>query len=343
MAERIKLDRHAAESVDAYLEYRRIVGDDDGGTPFTEKQYKEYKKRVLPQRLKNRLFVSWTNPEGMDCIQVGPETECFCRHRYKQHRTDLEVVPEARPIPLPCKVKGCQCGAFHLMVKNCGQAVMCHCKHRATEHVVVPPYVCSKRECLKCQGFRSSFTCECGLPAHQHETLVETASEREARGHPVGRPTPYQAMGGITGFSSLAAGYQRLDPSGVGAPNAEWLNQDITDQDHPFLRGQLQAIKQDKMIRPGGPDLEGVIKDQQERMSQLRLPGESELDYYERRYQEWQKRGGGCGGGRGGKSVAVSIGGPPPGSNQLSAPQAKTQGTRSVQQGSGRGAIKPKK
>lgn len=46
--------------------------------------------------------------------------------------------------------------------------------------------------------------------------VVETGEEREARGHPVGQATPYAAMGGITGFSSLAEGYMRLDPSGQG-------------------------------------------------------------------------------------------------------------------------------
>ena len=48
--------------------------------------------------------------------------------------------------------------------------------------------------------------------------VVETAEEREARGHPVGQAVPYAAMGGLTGFSSLAEGYMRLDPSGQG----EW-------------------------------------------------------------------------------------------------------------------------
>ena len=27
----------------------RIVGDDDGGTPFTPEEYEKYKKEVLPQ------------------------------------------------------------------------------------------------------------------------------------------------------------------------------------------------------------------------------------------------------------------------------------------------------
>ena len=60
----------------------RIVGDDDGGKLFTPEEYEEYKKKVLPMRMKNRLFVSWTAPNGMDCKMVGLETMCFCNHRY---------------------------------------------------------------------------------------------------------------------------------------------------------------------------------------------------------------------------------------------------------------------
>ena len=61
----------------------RIVGDDDGGKLFTPEEYEEYKKKVLPIRMKNRLFVSWTAPNGMDCKMIGPETMCFCNHRLK--------------------------------------------------------------------------------------------------------------------------------------------------------------------------------------------------------------------------------------------------------------------
>lgn len=46
--------------------------------------------------------------------------------------------------------------------------------------------------------------------------IVETKDERQTRGLPVGFDTPYKAMGGLTGFSSLAEGYLRLDPSGRG-------------------------------------------------------------------------------------------------------------------------------
>ena len=36
-----------------------------------------------------------------------------------------------------------------------------------------------------------------------------------AAGKPVGQDVPYAAMGGLTGFSSLAPGYMRFDPSGA--------------------------------------------------------------------------------------------------------------------------------
>jgi hypothetical protein len=57
---------------------------------------------------------------------------------------------------------------------------------------------------------------DCGEPCYSHKTLVETKEEREERGHPIGQDVPYKAMGGLTGFSSLAEGYLRLDPSGRG-------------------------------------------------------------------------------------------------------------------------------
>ena len=68
-----------------------------------------------------------------------------------------------------------------------------------------------------CNGFSAPFTCTCGESANKHTTLVETQEERERRGHPTGYATPYKAMGGLTGFSSLAEGYLRLDPSGRGS------------------------------------------------------------------------------------------------------------------------------
>lgn len=39
------MDRSAAASVDAYSEYRKIVGNDDGGTMFTPDEYEAYKQQ----------------------------------------------------------------------------------------------------------------------------------------------------------------------------------------------------------------------------------------------------------------------------------------------------------
>ncbi|KAL8603803.1 hypothetical protein ACOMHN_058538 [Nucella lapillus] len=301
MAERqyhLKFDGSKAAAVDAYLEYRRIVGEDDGGELMSPEEYENYKKKVIPLRMKNRLYTSYSSPTGMDCKLVGPETNCFCQHRYKQHKTDFEIIPEGRPIDLPCRVNGCLCRAYHYVPLNGSQPIRCTCKHMADEHSEKKPYVCKKGGCTKCTGFNSCFTCGCGVGHRQHIMIVETAEEREARGHPVGQATPYAAMGGITGFSSLAEGYMRLDPSGKGAPDDEWLNQPITASDNPFLRANVSSIKAHNMAKNQsgltGPD-DHVFDDITERVSAMRRPGETDMDYFERRYQEKLKaeKGGG--------------------------------------------------
>ncbi|CAH8291941.1 unnamed protein product, partial [Heterobilharzia americana] len=72
---------------------------------------------------------------------------------------------------------------------------------------------------------------------------METAKERHARGKPIGKPSPYQAMGGITGFNSLASGITRMDTSGAGGIlSEEQLNAPTTSSDHPSLRSQANAV-----------------------------------------------------------------------------------------------------
>ena len=66
--------------------------------------------------------------------------------------------------------------------------------------------------------------------------IVETKSEREDRGKPISLPVPYQAMGGLTGFSSLADGYMRLDSNGIGVPSREFLEQPLGPYDLPVLK-----------------------------------------------------------------------------------------------------------
>ncbi|KAM9824086.1 protein FAM221A [Neosynchiropus ocellatus] len=211
--ERVRLEKSATEAVDEYLEYRRIVGDDDGGALFTPEQYEAYKRKMIPQRMKNRLFVSFGVPGSIDCRLVGPETQCFCSHRYKQHKTDFEEVPSERPLTLPCKVAGCQCVAYEYVPQNGSVQVRCRCKHLPEDHSEAAGHSCKK---CQCPGFESPAGCGCGQPNTSHKTLVETKAERTARGFPVGQDVPYAAMGGLTGFSCLDR-YLNLQCNGAGA------------------------------------------------------------------------------------------------------------------------------
>ncbi|XP_042540965.1 protein FAM221A isoform X1 [Dipodomys spectabilis] len=272
----LKLPPGGAAAVDEYLEYRRIVGEDDGGKLFTPEEYEEYKRKVLPMRLQNRLFVSWQSPTGMDCRLIGPETRCFCTHRYKQHKTDFEMVPRQRPILLPCRVTGCPCRAYLYVPLYGAQPIRCRCKHFADQHSAVPNFGCNK--CTKCSEFHSCFTCACGQPAYTHSTVVETMQERLAQGKPVGQDVPYAAMGGLTGFSSLMEGYMRLDNSGIGTPSAEFLDFPVTAMDHPFLK----AFQAPSYLSPEA--LTNVGRSSQ--ISSLRRPGEDDMAFFERRYQE---------------------------------------------------------
>lgn len=224
----MKLDKSAASAVDAYFEYRNIVGDDDNGKLFTPEEYENYKKTVLPMRMKNRLYVSWTNTQGIDCKLIGPETLCFCQHRYKQHLTDFESPSGITQSSLKCKNRSCTCSGYDYVPKNGNQPLRCHCKHVSSDHGAKSPHACQNKSC-PCQEFVTSFRCGCGDLASAHTIIVETRNERIKRGHPIAREEPpYAAMGGLTGLSSLIDGYMRLDDSGIGAPSKEFLEQPCT-------------------------------------------------------------------------------------------------------------------
>lgn len=150
--------------------------------------------------------------------------------RYTEHKTDFAEIPTERPILISCRQPGCRCVSFEYVANASGTSdPNCRCKHSLDNHSTRSPYKCQKSkfvetkyDCLtftvdcNCAGFSAPITCTCGEPAYKHITLVETKEERERRGHPTGYATPYKAMGGLTGFSSLADGYLRLDPSGRG-------------------------------------------------------------------------------------------------------------------------------
>lgn len=61
----------------------------------------------------------------------------------------------------------------------------------------------------------------------------------------MGQPCPYQAMGGITGFSSLLPGMARMDPSGAARSSLTSAERDasINDNDHPILRALKPTVE----------------------------------------------------------------------------------------------------
>ena len=127
----LHLSASSAQHVAAYLEYRNVVGDDDRGRLFTEREYEEYKRDVASARLTHRLYVSWrATGTGMDCRQVGPSSLCFCQHRYRQHATDNF---EDRHVH--CKVPDCPCPLFEYVPIRGAQDVRCSaCKHSIAAH-----------------------------------------------------------------------------------------------------------------------------------------------------------------------------------------------------------------
>ena len=192
--------------VDAYWEYHKIVGDEVGDEVMSPEEYERYKKEVLPERMKNRFYTGWRIEGGMDCKLVGPETKCHCGHRYRQHKTDYPT--DKRPIPVPCKA--CKCKSYQYVPSNGSQEARCTCKHFSSDHDL-------KMKCNKCacSKLKISLTCGCGNASYLHHTFVETKEERLASGKSIGQDVPFAAMGGLTGFSSLAEGYMRFDPSGA--------------------------------------------------------------------------------------------------------------------------------
>lgn len=83
-----------------------IVGIDDGGKLFSEKDYEEYKQKIK-ESWKNRLYVVWKNLKDKECKTIGPTNLCFCGHRFKEHAFD-----NVNDKNIHCKFKKCLCSMY---------------------------------------------------------------------------------------------------------------------------------------------------------------------------------------------------------------------------------------
>ena len=199
----------AADHVDSYWEYRRLVGESDGGTLLSEASYAEL-KQLAARAAKNRLYVTWRNmTSGMDCYCIGPDSRCFCGHSYKAHawyNTESKKVF--------CRCADCRCEGFEYVTGHGAWWIKCTCKHAHTEHVNGRG-ACTHPGC-DCAKFHSSFSCACGAPWSEHATVFETRSERAARGAPIhnlcgGGGLGEAACGALTRMSSLVPGIDRIE------------------------------------------------------------------------------------------------------------------------------------
>ena len=161
--------------IQAYLDYVNIVGTDDNGKLMSEKEFENFKKNITEKR-KNRLFVFWINSDGFECKAIGPESMCFCNHRFKYH--DYDNVKNKK-----IKCKKCNCKCYEHVPCYGANDVKCLCHHSYREHDLITRK-CNRKNC-KCNLFGSKFTCNCGEGYDTHKTVIYTKEERVKMGKPV--------------------------------------------------------------------------------------------------------------------------------------------------------------
>ena len=172
----IKFNSKNKADIQAYLDYINIVGNDDNGKLMSEKEYENYKKNIKNQK-REHYYVYWINSTGFECKVIGPESMCFCNHRYKYH--DYNNTNNNKKI----KCKKCPCKCYEHVPCYGANDVKCLCHHSYREHDLFSRQ-CKRRNC-KCQKFNSKFTCNCGEGYDNHKTVIYTKEERMKNGKPV--------------------------------------------------------------------------------------------------------------------------------------------------------------
>ena len=171
----LKFNSKNKADIQAYLDYINIVGNDDNGKLMSEKEYESYKKD-LKNKKREHLYVYWINSTGFECKVIGPESMCFCNHRYKNH--DYNNTNNKK-----IKCKKCSCKCYEHVPCYGANDVKCLCHHSYRVHDL-SSRTCKKNNC-KCQKFNSKFTCNCGEGYDTHKTVIYTKNERIQNGKPV--------------------------------------------------------------------------------------------------------------------------------------------------------------
>eukprot|EP00929_Paragymnodinium_shiwhaense_P063147 TRINITY_DN31565_c0_g1_i1.p1 TRINITY_DN31565_c0_g1~~TRINITY_DN31565_c0_g1_i1.p1 ORF type:complete len:431 (+),score=63.41 TRINITY_DN31565_c0_g1_i1:121-1413(+) len=201
-------DGEAGKHVDAYQEYSNLVGRLDGGHMLPDAEYRALRRRAADGS--RRLYVYYRNRNtGLDCKAIGPQSMCFCGHRYNEH--DWGAFETRR---VGCKMPGCKCTCFSYIPVRGSQDQLCStCRKSFREHRA------DNHGCPTGAGaFTSSYSCSCMSSYMDHGTVFESRGERERAGRPVdagwmekaaAEGLPVCHLGGIIGFTSLADGIDR--------------------------------------------------------------------------------------------------------------------------------------
>lgn len=165
MAVQISSEVHS--HIDAFVEYDMLVGESDGGVALSEKAYGNLKKRAAAA-MSDRLFCTWRcQTSGMDCINVGPSSRCFCGHTYKAH-----AWYENKSKKVKCRCPGCKCPGFRYVNGRGCQFIRCGCRHTHVDHRQGNGIMagCSKGSC-SCRAFVATTRCPCGGAWVDHDTV----------------------------------------------------------------------------------------------------------------------------------------------------------------------------
>ena len=165
---------------------------------MSEEEFEAYKKKVAEAR-KNHLYVYWVNAKGYECKAIGPESMCFCGHRYKKHNFDNVQTKKVN-----CKEKKCKCNLFEYIPVYGSNDVKCLCKHSYSLH---DNHTRKCTKCDKCNKFGSKFTCNCCMTYDEHETVIEKREERLAKGKTVDpgwmTGNMVAGVGGLNSFTGM--------------------------------------------------------------------------------------------------------------------------------------------
>jgi len=196
--ERLIIGKENEKHIQAYLEYKNIVGDDDGGKLMSDEEFEAYKKKVAEAR-KNHLYVYWVNEKGFECKAIGPESMCFCGHRFKNHNFD-----NVKTKKVNCKQPKCKCPLYEYVPVYGSNDVKCLCKHSYSLHDNITRK-CTK--CDTCKKFGSKFTCNCTPTYDDHKTIIENREERLAKGKTVDpgwmSGNLHAGVGGLNSFAGM--------------------------------------------------------------------------------------------------------------------------------------------